>query len=152
MGGILLLWLNAFFFLRIWDSTGYLARMILEVLADMKVFFMIYVMFHFMFAHTFFYISKASKADHRFLDDYFHAFRYSYLTALGDFQYKPFFDGSAEVNGKMVHYYDNPLRLIGWTCIILDTLGTCIVLLNLLIAIISGRFSYVKENQVLFMY
>ena len=48
--GTLLLWYGAYYYLRIWNEAGYLARMITEVIIDMKMFFMIYIMYHLSFA------------------------------------------------------------------------------------------------------
>ena len=97
--GTLTMWLNSVFFLRIWDTPGYLVRMITEVITDMKLFFIVYVFFHLAFAQAFFFLAHASKKQHRFVDNYWHAFRYSYLTALGDFVYTPYFAGKGEKNG-----------------------------------------------------
>jgi len=84
--------------------------------------------------------------------DYWNAFRYSYLTALGDFNYSPWFYGSLNTGGTIVEAGDNDLRVIGWGLLLACTIVTNIVMLNLLIAIISGRFDVVREKQVLFMY
>lgn len=91
--GILMMWLNTFFYLRIWEVPGYLARMIMEVISDMKIFFVVYCFFHMAFAHAFFFLSYASLKEHQFITDYWNAFRYSYLTALGEFSYTPMFYG-----------------------------------------------------------
>ena len=152
--GILMMWLNTFFFLKIWDTPGYLARMIMEVIADMRIFFVVYCFFHMAFAHAFYFLSYASKKEHQFITDYWNAFRYSYLTALGEFSYTPMFYGSAfnPKVGDMVHAETNNLKYIGWALLLSCTVLTSIVMLNLLIAIISGRFEAVKEMQVLYLY
>ena len=92
--GILLLWYNAFYYLRIWNEAGYLARMIIEVIIDMKMFFLIYMMYHLSFAQGFYFIAHAnSNQDYNFAPNIWIAFRYSFLTALGDFTYWGYFSG-----------------------------------------------------------
>lgn len=152
--GILMMWLNTFFFLRIWEIPGYLARMIMEVIADMKIFFVVYCLFHMAFAHAFYFLSYASLRKHQFITDYWHAFRYSYLTALGEFSYTPMFHGEM-YNAKLnitVKAEDNELKYIGWALLLGCCVLTSIVMLNLLIAIISGRFEGVKNRQTLYLY
>jgi len=92
--GIFLLWQNLFYYLRISRETGYLARMIEEVQKEMRVFFIIYMMSHFAFAQGFLFISLSSPAQtpHQFAHNYMTALRYSFFTALGDYQYYPQFE------------------------------------------------------------
>jgi hypothetical protein len=46
VAAIFLLWLKLFYFLRIWNSTNYLARMIKQVFKDMKSFFVVFMVVH----------------------------------------------------------------------------------------------------------
>jgi hypothetical protein len=46
---IVMLWCKAFYYLRIWDATNYLARMVVQVIKDMTAFILIYSLFHLAF-------------------------------------------------------------------------------------------------------
>jgi len=43
---IFCLWAKAFYFLRIWTETAYIAKMVVQVLEDMQVFFLITLIAH----------------------------------------------------------------------------------------------------------
>jgi hypothetical protein len=88
--GIMLLWINLFMYLGVFDTTNYLTRMIREVLTKIWVFFLIYMIFHFAFAEAFFYISSSSDTDYQFVSSYIYAVIYSFTTALGDYDYEAF--------------------------------------------------------------
>lgn len=55
--GMLLLWYRCAYYLRIWDTSNYLVRMIIEVVLDMGPFFLIYIIAHLAFAEVFFFVS-----------------------------------------------------------------------------------------------
>jgi hypothetical protein len=48
----LMIWLKTLYFLRIFDSTGYLIKIIIEVIIDMKYFFMILMLTFIAFADS----------------------------------------------------------------------------------------------------
>ena len=48
--GIFCLWQNLFMYLRMLKETGYLARMITEVIKETRIFFLIYMISHMAFA------------------------------------------------------------------------------------------------------
>ena len=101
--GILLLWNSVFFYMRIWNEGGYLARMIRECISGMKIFFCVYLMYLLSFAQGFYFLSYANaNPDYHFVPSLWHAFRYCYLAALGDFTYKPYFSGSTIVSGRLI--------------------------------------------------
>lgn len=147
--GTLLLWYGAFYYFRIWAEGGYLARMIKEVIIDMKLFFLIYMMYHLSFAQGFYFLSWANaNPQYHFAPSLWRAFRYSFLAALGDFTYRPYFSGIE--NG--VNANDNELAYIGWCMLTVCCIVSSIIMLNLLVAIISDRFVAVVEQKTLFMY
>ena len=47
--GILFLWFKCIYFLRIWESTNYLAGMVVKVIVGMRWFLMVYMMSHLAF-------------------------------------------------------------------------------------------------------
>lgn len=88
--GVILMWFNVFYYLRIWPNTNYLARLVIEVFREMRIFFVIYMIVHFAFAECFFFVSNASSQDYRETQTYFDSFRYSFLIALGNFNFSRF--------------------------------------------------------------
>jgi hypothetical protein len=58
--GILCMWYLVFYYLRIFDSMNHLTRMMAEVVKDMGVFLLIFVLSHIAFGEVFFFVSKSS--------------------------------------------------------------------------------------------
>jgi hypothetical protein len=67
-----------------------------------------------------------------------HAFRYCYLAALGDFTYLGYFSGLN--SARTVSANNNELAYIGWALLVACCIVSTIIMLNLLVAIISDRF------------
>jgi hypothetical protein len=61
----MVLWFKFFWYLRIFDSTNYIARMVIETIKGMKVFFLIFLMSHLAFAHASYYINILAQEQHR---------------------------------------------------------------------------------------
>jgi hypothetical protein len=78
-----LMWLKLLYFLRIFKSTGYLVRMVTEVLWGMKTFLLILFIVYFGFSEAFMRVSEASDPDSAFTGDYFYSFLYVFLTSIG---------------------------------------------------------------------
>ena len=113
----------------------------------MGPFVLIYFIVHLAFAEVFFFVSADSKKGFRFLDNWFDAFIYSWLTAIG------YFNKSWEVstdsnnpNDINVHYH------LMWALLMLCQIVTTIVMLNLLIAIVGERYGQVNVMQKNYMY
>ena len=125
-----LVWLKSIYFLRCFDSTGWLVRMMGEVLNDMKVFLFVFTITIISFSDFFYSISKsqakyAENGAGGFIDSYLDAIIYTYLLTLGEF------DTDSYIYG------------IAWVFFILCSLFNLIIMLNLLIAIISATFTAV---------
>lgn len=58
--GIICMWQNCFYYLKIFDDTNHLVRMITEVCKDMGQFLLIFCITHVAFAETFFFVSFSS--------------------------------------------------------------------------------------------
>jgi hypothetical protein len=56
----LVMWTKILNFLRLFDESGYLIRMIIEVILDMKIFMLILLITVFAFADAFYTISRAN--------------------------------------------------------------------------------------------
>lgn len=125
------MWFKFLYFFRIFKSFGYLTRLIIIVINDMKTF--LFVMFFTIvaFSDSLLTLSNGNHENERFVTSYGDSIIYTYRIILGDFNVEDF-DGC----GTAVVY----------ALFILCTLFNTIVMLNLLIAIISETFSHVKEN------
>ena len=134
----LIMWSKLLNFLRISQETGYLIRMMIKVINDIGVF--IFVLFFTLlgFADAMYIISRSNMPPEDESDDsdkysyfsgYFSSLLNSYLLALGEFQYEDFSGASNEG--------------ITWFIFLIATLLNCVVMLNLLIAIVSETFNNV---------
>lgn len=83
----LLMWFKFLYFLRIFSSTGYLIRMIIEVVKDMQIFFLVLIIVLCAFGDSFLSLSIANiDEDVQFAGtDFLSALVYAYRTSLGDF-------------------------------------------------------------------
>ena len=80
------MWFKFLYFLRIFKQTGYLIRMITEVIKDMKIFIFVLLIVIIGFADAFMSLSIPSDENAQFAGKtFFAAIVYSYRTALGDF-------------------------------------------------------------------
>mmetsp|Transcript_33876 Transcript_33876/g.24919 ORF Transcript_33876/g.24919 Transcript_33876/m.24919 type:complete len:250 (+) Transcript_33876:3741-4490(+) len=59
----LFIWLKMLYFLRIFDQTGYLVRIIIEVIYDMRYFLMILILTFVAFADSYYQINTSNTAD-----------------------------------------------------------------------------------------
>lgn len=94
------MWIKFTYLLRAFESTGYLIRMIIEVIKDMLPFLIVLVFACIAFADATFSVSNGQVFenegwtteeerwdDRRFLDDFETSFKFVYLLTLGEFQY-----------------------------------------------------------------
>jgi hypothetical protein len=133
------MWFKFLYFLRIFKSTGYLIRMIVEVIKDMKNFFLVLFITIAAFGDAFLRISLANKitvdesgaeVDNIFTKDFIDSIIYTYRMVLGDFDTSTF----GEVATPLVMFL-----------FLLCTVFNMIVMLNLLIAIISDSYARVAN-------
>lgn len=128
----LLSWMKFLYYLRSFERTGYLVKMVEEVCWDMKEFMFLLVIAMVGFADAFFSISisisEYGDYEEPFVTSVTQALQYSYLLALGEFG---------------LDSLDN----WGWLMFILASLFNLVVMLNLLIAIISSTYERVMTAQ-----
>jgi len=133
------MWLKMLYFMRIFESTGYLIRMIIEVMFDMKEFLLVFIITTVAFGNSFYLIDLANLEE--FDEDtgdslmkfsnLFEGIYYSYLLALGDWDFEDWGPVASEL----------------WlTVFTVCTVFQMIVMFNLLIAIISETFATVQGN------
>jgi len=81
----LLIWIKFLYFFRIFQSTGYLIRIIIEVVVDMRHFLLILLLTIVAFGDAMRSISTSELEEDQFIPNSFHAFTYVYRMILGDF-------------------------------------------------------------------
>ena len=136
----LVLWLKFLYFLRIFEATGYLIKIIIEVIVDMRFFLMILLLTFVAFGDAMKSISSSNPPDsvdelgnviqYQFIKSWFEGVMFVYRMVLGDFDTTAF--------GVVAVPYV-------WILFILCTVFNMIIMLNLLIAIISESFSKINE-------
>jgi len=128
------LWFRFLYFLRIFDSTGFLIRAILAVVVDMRYFMLILGITIVAFGDSFKVMSSANDDANEFMPEpkgLLGGVYYAYLIGLGEFN----FDYTKNVGSKY--------------CLILfiiNTIFMTIIMLNLFIAIISESFDKVNSQ------
>ncbi len=125
-----MMWLKLLYFMRIFKNTGYLIRMIIEVISDMKYFLFILMVTVTAIGDAMLKIANQNKGEERFVKGFFEAVMFTYRMILGDFDTEKF--GSVSV-------------LMVWFLFLLCTVLNMIVMLNLLIAIISESFNEINQ-------
>jgi hypothetical protein len=129
--GVFFMWFKFLYFFRIFKSYGYLTRLIILVISDMKDFLVVLFITIVAFSDALLTISLGNKEEDRFVTDFTDSIIYTYRIVLGDFD---------------VTQFGNVATTLVYTLFIICTVFNTIVMLNLLIAIISETFAVVKEN------
>lgn len=80
----LLMWAKLLYFLRIFYATGYLIRMISNVVWDMKIFLLILFLMYFAFGEAFLRLSESSDPEVSFIKNYAMAWVYAFRLSMGD--------------------------------------------------------------------
>ena len=78
-----MMWLKFLYFLRLFDATGYLIRIVLNMVWDMKIFIMILFIVQMGFGEAFLRLSEQS-GDAAFLENFGFAFIYAFRLTIGD--------------------------------------------------------------------
>jgi hypothetical protein len=129
----LILWLKLLYFLRIFKSTGYYIRTIVEVVKDMRYFLMMLLLTFTAFGDSMRQISSSNPEGKDFIDGtFFTGIAFIYRMVLGDFDTNGF--------GEIAVGYV-------WILFILCTVFNMIIMMNLLIAIISESFAQVNSSS-----
>ena len=123
----LFIWLKLLYFLRVFESTGYLIRSIIHVCISMRHFLLILLLTFIAFGEA---IQAVSTADGEGFTGFAGGIGYVYLIVLGGFD---------------VGHFETRGELFLWILFILCTVLVMIIMMNLLIAIVSDAFVEVKE-------
>jgi len=131
---VLLLWNRFLYFFRIFRSTGFYIRMLMEVTKDISYFLFIFSIVIVAFGHAFYLLSK-NDSEGGLIDNFFMAIIDSYLI----------WDIRDEIFADYLTWYS-------WIIFVLSSIITNIVLLNLLISIIAGTYNRISDNYTIIMY
>ena len=116
------------YFLRIFEGTGYLINMLIEVIIDMRYFMVVLIITIVAFGNSYYTISEANDADNKFLNSWVQAILFSYELAIGNW----------DLTGM-----GNKAEVFIWILFVLCTVFNMVIMLNLLIAIISETYDRV---------
>ena len=122
----LLMWLKIFYFLRIFRRTGFFVNMLIKVFFGIAIFLLLYILILCAFASSFYIMGKDGHG-------LIYHLNYSYLLGLGEF------DMEWDEN------YRTPMAT--QMTFLVATLLICIVMLNLLIAIVSSIYEEIINTQ-----
>ncbi len=125
------MWFKFLYFFRIFKNFGYLTRLIILVIFDMKHFLVVLFFTIVAFSDSFLTLSNGNVPEQQFVTGFADSITFTYRMILGDFNVLEF--GSVGEHLML-------------TLFVICTLFNMIVMLNLLIAIISETFAVVKEN------
>eukprot|EP00347_Sterkiella_histriomuscorum_P012361 403368887 len=133
----ILLWLRLLYFFRIFRTTGYYIRMLVEVIKDIKYFIFIFALTIVSFGHAW-SIYLRNGTEYSDTETISHSMGFVYRLALGDF--------------SIIDEFGDYHIEISWIFFILSSLILQIVLINLLISIVSDTFGRIKDNYNVIMY
>jgi len=128
---VIVLYLKFFYFLRVFDNTAPLIRMIIQISFDIRYFIMVFFIAVIGFGNGLYILSENNPPDTEFTKGFVDAILQVYRMALGDFNT----DNFGSVNVWLV-----------WCVFLVSTLLIMIILLNLLIAIMGDSFGRVQET------
>jgi Ion transport protein len=133
---IFFLWLKFFYFLRIFKPTSAFIRMITEIIKDMGIFSLIYLLANISIANALFVLDGSlnkNAVEVTTYDGYLGTMASVYLNGLGDF--------------STDNFKGHPNEELVWIYFFILTVLITLVLLNLLIAIMGDTFDRVQEMK-----
>lgn len=130
---IFFLWLKSLYFLRMNRASAKFISMIVAVVGDMRIFLAVFTVSLVTFSQSMYIISNNNPdPDDRFISSFFDSLLFTYRISLGDWDTSGL--GKTDV-------------VIILSLFILSTLFLCIIMLNLLIAIISDTYARVEGTS-----
>ncbi len=130
---IFFLWIKSLYFLRMNRASSKFISMIVAVVGDMRIFLAVFTVSLVTFSQSMYIISNNNPdPEDRFITSFFDSLLFTYRISLGDWDTSGL--GKTDV-------------LIIISLFILSTLFLCIIMLNLLIAIISDTYARVEDTS-----
>ena len=127
-----LMWLKFLYFLRMYRQSSKFISMIVAVISDMKIFLLVFLVSLITFSQSMYIISNNNEPEHRFISSIWDSLLFTYNISLGSWDVT----GFGEAN-----------KFIMITLFLMSTLFLCIIMLNLLIAVISDTYARVNESS-----
>lgn len=125
------LFLKFFYFLRIFNRTAYLIRIITNITYDVQYFLYILIIAIFGIATGFLILSRSNPPEDQYVSSITESIFYTYRMAIGDIDVDNF--------GEKNVFFSQAV-------FVLATILVMILLLNILIAIMSDTFAEIKET------
>lgn len=129
---LFLLWIKFLYFLRMYRQSSKFISMIVAVIGDMKVFLAVFLVSLVTFSQSMYIISNNNDLDHRFISNIWDSLLFTYNISLGSWDV----GGLGEKNQWII-----------MTLFLLSTLFLCIIMLNLIIAVISDTYARVEGTS-----
>lgn len=120
-----LMWVKIFYFLRIFEATGFLVNMLLRVTQFANVFLLLYLLIHIAFGQTFYILSDKQIG-----------INYVYMTGMGDYSMDWEEYSTNEIIQNVIHLF-----------FFFVTILVNLVMLNILIALVSEAHALVIERS-----
>ena len=139
--GVILMWIKAFYWLRIFTGTSFYVRLIRDTLYDIRHFLILFILILFTFGNALLILNQGRDDDlffNFFKFTIFNAVMNQYMLSLGEFNTENFSNEGGDY--------------IVWLVFIASTFVTQITFLNMLIAIMGDTFdkaTEVKEQSAL---
>ena len=129
---VLILYFKIFYFLRIFFETGYLVRMIIEIVKDMRNFVLILLISVFAFANSYYILGRNSDSTNFAGENVAGAFVFSWNMAIGN----------SDTSG-----FGTRDEVILWIIYCINLIINLVMLLNLVVAIMGDTFDKVQRTQ-----
>ena len=137
----ILMWLKFLYFLRLFETTSHLVRVIFNMFWEMKKFIGILFIFYMAFGEAFLRLSEkteVAEGEDPFLGNFAEAFVYAVRLGLGD----------SDVEG----IYDLIQPVTGWILFVLFEVLTTILMMSLLVTLIMKQYDKISKDAGLSNY
>jgi hypothetical protein len=131
----LLMWLKFLYFLRLFESTSHLVRVILNMFWEMKTFIGVLFIMYLAFGEAFLRLAEKGdipEGDYPLLSNLAEAFVFCVRLSVGD----------TDVTG----IYDVNQPITGWILFVLFEVITCIIMLSLLVTLIMKQYDRISQD------
>lgn len=135
---VLLCLVKTFFYMRIIMSYSYIVTMIVNVIADLRVFLLFFTILILMFSAIFDVIAKSNAPEYDKVGPFLGNFLLTLRLSLGNFDFGVLTDDKYELN-TLQHW-------LFWIVWVIMVLFSSLIFLNFIIAEVSNSYSNVKVN------
>lgn len=133
---ILLCLLKVFFFMRIFMRLSYIVTMIMQVMKDLRVFFLFFTILIIMFSLIFDIITVNNNPDYRFVGN----FAGNLLSTLRLSM------GNTDFNFLEDDHLNQQQHVLYWVCWVIVVIFSAMIFLNFIIAEVSNSYEIVRSS------